>query len=245
MLPLVTVITSSLNDAHNLSLTLQQVSSWGYPNIEYIIVDGGSTDNTIEVVRSYGSLVSHFINEPDAGIYDAWNKGIRIASGEYIAFLGAGDSYVPRGLCKLVDCAEQQPSADYISSKVAVRDGARVISVFGKPWCWKCFRRYMNTAHPGSLHSKRLFHQYGQFDISYKIAGDYEFLLRPGPELQTAFLDEITVNMVAGGISCFGYRVFEEEERAKNTHMTVPQSLSRMDRCIHTAKRWGRIYLGY
>ncbi|MDH5645697.1 MAG: glycosyltransferase, partial [Candidatus Heimdallarchaeota archaeon] len=91
--PLVTIITAVLNGVDTLERTILSVISQSYTNIEYIIIDGGSTDGTIDIIRKYEHAIDCWVSESDTGIYDAWNKGVRLSNGEWIAFLGADDSY--------------------------------------------------------------------------------------------------------------------------------------------------------
>ncbi len=238
--PLITIITAVFNEAQVLEKAILGVMNQKYNNIEYIIIDGDSTDGAVDVIREYEQAIDYWVSEPDTGIYDAWNKGVRLATGQYIAFLGAGDVYDDQGLEKLVACALAHPEADFISSKIAiVRDGA-IQRVLGSAWEWWIFRRRMNTAHPGSLHSRRLFDKFGEFDTSYRIAGDYEYLLRARDTLNTAYVDEVTVKVVAGGVSQIGYRVFQEAESAKIKNRSVSPWVARIDRCILQTNRWIR-----
>lgn len=238
--PLVSIITSCLNDAKGLEVTLNAIAKGSYKNIEYIVIDGGSTDGTIDVISSHLSLVTKYISERDEGIYDAWNKGIKLATGQYISFLGAGDYYTEDGLRQLVDCAIANPEADFISGKCEIMANGKSVRIVGSAWNWKVFRRYMNTMHVGWLHSRRLFDRYGEFDTSFRIAGDYEFLLRAGNELKAAFLDRVVVKMAAGGVSQRGYQVIMETERAKLKHHTVPAIVARLDTAVAFAKRFLR-----
>ena len=223
--------------------TVDSILSNSYFPIELIVIDGGSTDGTNQLLTFYSKRIAHIVSEPDSGIYDAWNKGVRLATGQYIAFLGAGDCYVPDGLRELVDCALANPEADFISSQVEIVSGGKVLRITGYAWNWTVFRRYMNATHVGSLHSKRLFEKYGDFDISYRIAGDYEFLLRAGDSLKSAYLEQVIVRMEAGGASQSGYRVFSETERAKLRHQTVPPWVARLDTVIAHAKRFVRSHV--
>jgi glycosyltransferase involved in cell wall biosynthesis len=218
--PFVSIVTSSFNDCKLLKETIGNISIQTYPNIEYIVIDGGSTDGTLDVL-SNERRIDHWVSEPDHGIYDAWNKAIAIAKGDYIAFLGAGDSYLDGGLNNLVDLAIASPKADFIFGKVSVEGVEKSPRLIGKAWSWSLFSRYMCTTHVGALHSKRLFEQYGPFDIRYRIAGDYELLLRAGEKLNTAFLDRPVAVMLAGGISQRNHRVLQEVQKAKLQHNTV------------------------
>lgn len=242
-LPLVSIVISSLNNANELKFTVDSILFDSYGSIELVVIDGGSADGTFLLLESYANRIAHIVSEPDNGIYDAWNKGVRLATGDYIAFLGAGDCYVQNGLRQLVDCALANTEADFISSQVEMVSGGKVLRVTGHAWNWAVFRHYMNTTHVGSLHSRRLFEKYGDFDNSYRIAGDYEFLLRAGDSLRAAYLEQVIVRMEAGGASQSGYRVFSETERAKLKHQTVPPWVARLDTLIAQAKRFVRSHV--
>ena len=240
--PFVSIIISTFNDLSNLKYTIEKLSQNVYPSIEIIVIDGGSSDSTLDFLQCSTERISTFVYEPDSGIYDAWNKGLRLARGQFITFLGAGDFYLDGGLENLVRCALANPEADFISSKVEIVRNGSVIRTLGESWNWKLFRRYMNAVHVGSLHSRRLFDLYGEFDTSYRIAGDYELLLRAGDKLKTTYIDLITVRMVADGISHTGYNVFYETERAKLKNKTVSPLIARLDRYIAQVKRYIRNY---
>jgi glycosyltransferase involved in cell wall biosynthesis len=215
--PRITVITVVFNAGETLEQTILSVISQSYDNVEYIIVDAGSSDNSLDIIRKYEHAIDYWVSEPDAGIYDAWNKGVRLASGEWIAFLGADDVYLEGAIQAyinlIVSCGDRIP--DYMSSRVNLTTGLKVIRTIGQPWNWKTFRKYMNVAHVGSFHRRRLFEKYGVYDISYKICGDYELLLRPKADLRTAYMKKITVNMRVGGVSDGNFRVFGESAKAK------------------------------
>lgn len=215
--PLITVITAVFNAEKTLEDTILSVISQSYGNIEYIIIDGGSTDSSVEIVRKYEHLIDYWVAEPDDGIYDAWNKGVSLARGDWIAFLGADDVYRDGAIESYMHLAgqsnDQRP--EYISSRVNLAKGETILAVVGAPWQWRKFRKYNLIAHVGSFHHRSLFEAHGLFDASYKISGDYEFLLRSGKDLRAKFLDLITVNMQVGGVSDANFRVFSETTRAK------------------------------
>ena len=145
-------------------------------------------------------MVAYWISEPDSGVFDAWNKGLCVATGEWIAFLGADDVLLPDAVSKyLTVCGGTD--AQYVCSLVRLIRPGLADKIIGRPWSWPTFRTKMTTAHVGSLHRYDLFQKYGNYDTSYRIVGDYELLLRPGKNLNSLFLREITAEMLAGGNS--------------------------------------------
>ena len=235
--PLVSIITSTLNAGEMLRKTIESIHRQNYSSYEHIIVDGGSTDSTLDIIEQSGNRVTTFITGKDSGIYDAWNKGLQLAKGQYVGFLGAGDGYLEEGLSSMVNCAVTNPGAEYLSSKVALMRNGTQIKVAGAAWSWNSFRHYMTTAHPGSLHSRGFFEKYGTFDTNFKIAGDFEILLRAGPNLRTNFVNQVTTMMEWGGISQSDSRCLVETEIAKLKNHSVNRLEARLDRYTAEVKR--------
>lgn len=201
--PLISVVTASFNSAATIERTIRSVISQGFRDFEYIVVDGASSDGTVDLLQGFGEQIDYWRSEPDAGIYDAWNKGLRLARGRWIAFLGADDEYLPDALAKYARlvAGHGDGALQYVSSRVELaRDGRRFRTV-GKAWQWPKFSRYMCVSHVGSLHHRTLFEQYGEFDPAYRISGDYELLLRARGNLRAAFLPLATAQMAYGGVS--------------------------------------------
>jgi len=246
-LPLITVITAVFNAAPTIEKCIRSVITQSYDNLEYLIIDGGSTDGTLEIIRQYEEAIDYWVSEPDEGIYDAWNKGVRLATGDWLAFLGADDSYLPGAIdayaAAIVDCRDRL--LEYISSRVNLTTGTIVKRTVGLPWIWKSFRKHPNVAHTGSLHNRTLFQRYGLYDTSYKICGDYEFLLRPRSGLRAAYLDAITVNMGLGGASDNNLLAFRETVRAKVTTGGRSALLSHMEGILAMVKWKLRKWLWY
>ena len=220
--PFVSIITATFNAASELPATAASLAALHKQSFEWIIVDGGSTDDTMGVVGRNSDLIAYSRSEPDAGIYDAWNKALAVAKGEWISFLGAGDLYRPGALDRYADgikvaAARGDAPLEYVSSRVQLMKDGRPIRVIGQPWEWRSFRNWMTVAHVGSLHHRSLFEGGARFDTSYKITGDYEFLLRKTSRLRTAFVDSITAEMLAGGNSDSLVRATREAERAKRS----------------------------
>jgi glycosyltransferase involved in cell wall biosynthesis len=245
--PLITVITAVVNGAQTLEQSILSVINQSYDNLEYIIIDGASGDGTLDIIRRYEQAIDYWVSEPDEGIYDAWNKGIRLARGDWVAFLGADDNYLPGAInayAKTI-AGSRDRGLEYISSRVNLTQGTQVIRTVGDRWKWKSLRRYMNVAHVGSLHSRALFERYGLFDTSYKIGGDYEFLLRPKSGLRAAFMNSITVNMGIAGASNSNLLGFREKERAKVTTGGRSVLSSHLERMVAVGKWKLRKWLWY
>lgn len=217
----ITVIIATFNAEKYLEKCLSSIFPQLNNESELIIIDGGSRDKTVEIIKKNEEKISYWISESDQGIYDAWNKGINQAKGDWVMFLGADDKLLPDTIRKYEEFMALIPridEVDYISSRMEMVDLAgRPIRIKGWAWEWPLFLKDMTVAHPGSLHSRRLFDQYGLFDISYKITGDYELLLRPRENLKARFFDEITVVMQEGGASDSLKALVEHERAAVQT----------------------------
>ena len=199
--PKVTVITAVFNAVDCIANCIESVLGQDYPNVEHIILDGGSTDGTIEVLRRYEDRLTLWISEPDRGVYDAWNKGLKLARGEWISFLGADDTYLAGAISAYMKLALDSPEAEFLSSRARLDHPTGYSPIFGAPWEWPRFATAMTTIHVGTMHRRSLFEKYGSFDDSYRIAADYEFLLRAREGLRAAYTPVTTVVMRAGGVS--------------------------------------------
>jgi glycosyltransferase involved in cell wall biosynthesis len=201
---LVSIVVATYNAEDHIEAFLESFRKHQNKHCELIIVDGKSSDRTVELITKNIDIVNRLISEPDNGIYDAWNKGIMLSSGEWIMFLGADDR-----LCE--DAIEEYKNLldtytlgdiDYVSAKVHMIDSQnQKLDVVGDKWRWPKFKYKMTVAHSGSLHSRKFFEKYGFFNSDFKIVGDYELLLRAGGNLQYLFLDKVVVFMMVGGVS--------------------------------------------
>lgn len=215
--PLVTVIIAVFNGEKYIADAINSVANQTYTNIELIVIDGGSKDSTIDILRTHAEHIVYWVSEPDSGIYDAWNKGLAVANGEWIAFLGSDDLYYPTAIKDYVEyiALHKSEDLDFVSSRIElVSSDLQPTKVVGERWTWDIFRKNMSVAHPGALHSRKFFSKYGVFDSRYRMAGDYEVLLRAREGLAAGFLDKITVMMRVGGAST-DLAVFKENYRAK------------------------------
>lgn len=219
MNPLLSIVTVCFNSEKTIGNTIRSVLNQSAKDFEYILIDGLSSDNTIEIIKSFDKEFQNrgigysYISERDTGIYDAFNKAIRMANGRWISFLGSDDCYLDNAIeiySKAILNLEQP--IDFIHSNVVINDKRRI----NVNWSWKKFKVRMHIAHVGSFHNMRYFAQYGLFDTDYKIVGDYELLLRAGNGLKTFWINTDTVTMGSEGISNKRIiEVYKETTRAK------------------------------
>ncbi len=196
---LISIISASFNCVNTIEDSIKSILPHLSENIEFIIIDGKSNDGTVEIIRKYESFISYWVSENDRGIYDAWNKGIVKAKGKYLCFVGLDDSLCENYSTEYLNVINQYNDLDFISSKMIIKKNKSI--EFGEKWEWNSFRKQMNIVHPGSLHNAKLFQKYGVYDTKYSIAGDYEFLLRIGKNLNAHFINKPTINFSLNGIS--------------------------------------------
>lgn len=236
--PLISIVTAIFNGEKYLEETIQSVINQTYDNVEYIIIDGGSTDGTLNIIKKYEDKIDYWISEPDDGIYDAWNKGIMLARGSWVGFLGADDIYMDDALFNYVEKINEDANIEYISAQVVLCDAFKQkIRVVGSQWSWNDFFKYMNVAHVGSLHKISLYEKYGLYDLSFEMCGDYEFLLRAKDTLKSGYINKISAYMRCGGVSNNNIKIFEEVYKAKIKHSTRAFNfLAKWDMYIATLK---------
>lgn len=204
--PLFSIVTVVLNCRDGIRATIRSVISQGFPNLEYLIIDGGSTDGTVEIVREYGGKITQLVSEPDAGIYDAFNKGIARARGQYVLLLNAGDHLEPGALAKVAIAAAALPDrTTVISGGIRVIDGntlQEIGSVVRDASVLDGRHRHMFLNHPATFIPKETYERIGPYNARFRIAGDYEFaqrLLSRGVGIN--FIPDIITVMYTGGIS--------------------------------------------
>ncbi|MCB0704390.1 MAG: glycosyltransferase [Saprospiraceae bacterium] len=208
----VSIITPTYNSAKTIQSTLESVSKQTHPNIEHIIIDGGSTDETLDLVKKYGSRVTKVISEPDNGIYDAMNKGVALAQGEVVGILNSDDFYTHTMVVKrLMDTMEAAQSDSVYADLqyVDAEDAQRVVRFWksGKFHPKKFLLGWM-PPHPTFFVKRKIYESLGAFDAGFDISGDYElmlrFLFRHG--VSTSYLPEVVVRMRNGGASNYGWK---------------------------------------
>jgi glycosyltransferase len=203
----ISIITASYNSVETIEATMQSVLSQTYPDIEYIIVDGGSTDGTVDVIRRFGSAVAKWVSEPDQGLYYALNKGIGMATGEVIGFLHADDVlhdyFVIASVMRLF--RETQCKAVYGDLVYVARNDMSNIIRFWKscPFRPQLLRQGWMPPHPALFVHREIYEQLGTFNTGMRIAADYDIVLRffKHPDFHSEYLPHVLVRMRMGGIS--------------------------------------------
>jgi glycosyltransferase involved in cell wall biosynthesis len=212
---------------HVLSHCIDSVAGQAYPYKELIIIDGGSSDGTVQLLEANTQKISYWSSEPDRGIYQAWNKALLRARGEWICFLGADDLLWDATV--LARISEQlrglSPSIRVVYGQNMLINGrGESLYPMGAPWqtLKGKFRTSMCLPHPGMMHHRSLFEQHGPFDESFRIAGDYEMLLRELNHADALFIPNLIVAGVRqGGISSnpsSALLVLSEARRAQRIH---------------------------
>jgi len=171
------------NSAATIETTLDSVQAQGYPDLEYIVVDGGSTDTTLDVVHKYPELVTQLISEPDRGIYDAMNKGVQRSTGEVVGILNSDDFYRhSRVLQEVADAFAADPALEVLMGDVDfvsdedLNEPVRTYRATGfRPWM---FRLGFMPPHPAIFIRKTAYQRVGLYKLGYKIAADFDFLVR-------------------------------------------------------------------
>lgn len=171
----VSVITINLNDKNGLKRTFESVFSQDFQAVEYLVIDGGSTDGSKKLIEEKSEKINFWLSEKDAGVYEAMNKGIRNSSGEYLLFLNSGDYFSESGsISKLISDSRGE---DLIYGNILVQESEKSwIKKYPESLDLKYFY-FESLPHPACLISRRLFNQVGLYDTSLKIASDWKFFL--------------------------------------------------------------------
>jgi glycosyltransferase involved in cell wall biosynthesis len=208
--PLISIITVSHNSAATLEDTIKSVIAQDYSNIEHIIIDGGSTDETLEIIRRYEDNIDYWASEQDAGIYDAMNKGIAVANGEYLGMLNSDDVFTTTRSVTLIADAFRKGNTDAVHGNVEIvdRSNTEVLqrhyrSDFFSP---RLLKYGILPAHPTFYCRKSLYDNAGLYKTNYRVSADSEMIIRLliGYKATLGYIDETLVTMRSGGISDAG-----------------------------------------
>ncbi len=226
----ISVITVSYNSSSTIEDTLKSVLSQTYQNVESVIVDGASTDNTIDIIRAYESKFEGrllYISEADKGIYDAMNKGIQMATGEVIGFLNSDDYYTSKDILRNVAMEMNQPNIDAVYGDVHYVNAANLDKCTryysSRIFCRNLMRFGLMPAHPSFYCLREVYIKFGTFNTSYKVAADFENLLRLifVNRIRTKYIPIDFVTMRTGGASTSGLVSYKQ---IMNDHLRALRS---------------------
>lgn len=234
--PFFTIITASFNSEKTIADTINSVVNQSFTDYEFLIIDGNSTDHTVAIIKSLApkfeekNISFKYISEKDKGIYDAWNKGIKLSKGRWISFLGSDDEYLPDALALYFKHLQANLEANYISSEVElINNSKEVLNIIGKAFVWEEVVRDMKIAQVGSFHHKSLFEKVGLYNDDYKIVGDLEFFIRCKDFIKPAYFKEITAKMLNEGVSNQIYKALKEALDVKLKYKSSPTFIAYFD----------------
>lgn len=230
------LITASYNSARTIGDTLRSVDAQTWPNIEYLVVDGGSKDETMAIVARDGRRVTSAVSEPDKGIYDAYNKGLNRATGDVIGFINSDDYYCSPDVIETVMKAFDDPAIEAVHADlvyVAPENTGKIERHWkSRPATVENLRRGFIPAHPTLFLTRAAYDKIGEFDTGYRLAADYDFMLRAFyvHQIKSLYLPRILVRMrsggATGGTAASIMKQNDEIRRSQTTHgLNYPKAL--------------------
>ncbi|MCW3785461.1 glycosyltransferase family 2 protein [Plebeiibacterium sediminum] len=203
----ISIITATYNAEKTIESAIRSISDQNYSDIEYIIVDGGSTDNTLQIIEKYNDQVQHFISEPDKGIYDAINKGISLATGDIIGVLHADDIFYDNDILKRIALEFKQGHYNAVYGDLQYVNAQNTDKVI-RYWKSCDFKSSLLKTgwmppHPTLFVQGEVFNNIGNYSLKYKIAADYDFILRlfSTPGYSFKYIPQVITKMRVGGAS--------------------------------------------
>ena len=219
--PAISIITICKNSSKTIANTIRSILDQPVDGVEYIIIDGCSTDGTQEIIKTFGNKVNIFVSEPDNGISDAFNKGIALASGDIIGLINSDDALLPGTLQKVIDFFAQNTNIKIMHGDVLFYDLNQYVKRISPParW-WLPWRMGTFNIHPATFVKRDIYEKYGYFNTSYKFAMDDDLFLKwltAGERI--SYYPEPLVKVQAGGLSGrYAFKVFGEKRRALLEH---------------------------
>ena len=214
-LPKITVITVVYNDANGIKRTIDSVESLDYQNIEYIIIDGNSADNTVDVIQANSKKVSKWISEPDSGIYDAMNKGIGMSTGDWLIFMNAGDEFADKDVISYIIPYINDYDIIY-GSMLRVSDTAQYITRGITSEYPDAFDfMHGSLGHQASFINRKVFKITGNYSTEYKLASDAKFFYDAIVinSARTKYIDKVIAKFSLGGASTTNQQLYNHERK--------------------------------
>ena len=200
--PKISIITVVFNGRQTLETTIKSIINQSYPNIEYIIIDGKSTDNTVEIIKKYESQISAWISEPDKGIYDAMNKGIDLSTGDYLWYINSGDEIANYDTLERIFTSNTDVDIYYGDTVMIDSLGQEIGNRRLTPpehLTWKSFKRGMLVSHQSFIVKKKLINHY---NLTYKFSADFEWCLTALKKTDNIFNTHLILSkFLDGGIT--------------------------------------------
>jgi glycosyltransferase involved in cell wall biosynthesis len=217
--PFISVIIAVYNGADTMRNCIDSVVNQTYQNKELIIIDGGSTDGTEDILKENAGNIAYWESKKDRGIAHAWNKALGKATGDWVIFIGSDDKIANENVFSdMCSHLSVNTTADVVYGKLIFRAEGRKDIILGGEWDEKKFRRRMTIPHPAAFQKRSCFNKVGTFDESYRIALDYELLLRVHG-LKCKHVNSIVTIMAASGLSSTQYtKSLFEAYRAQRAH---------------------------
>jgi glycosyltransferase len=207
--PLISIITVSYNAAATIEETILSVINQDYDNIEYIIIDGGSTDGTLDIIRKYEDKIAYWVSEKDYGLYHAMNKGIERTNGDIIGMINADDYYYVGAISKVIKTFEDKKLSQHIFFG-DMQHG----DVLVPGWRPKAIKRSAFGTHPSMFVPREVYNAIGMYKLQYKILSDYDFMYRAFNvhKIRPLYLNERIAFFRPGGLSSNNiFRAYTEE----------------------------------
>jgi len=200
--PKISIITVVFNNAKDIEYTIQSVLNQSYEHVEYIIVDGLSTDGTLDILNKYRAQIDILISEKDKGIYDAMNKGLEQATGDYVLFLNSGDAFYDKNTLSAIFTDSEGADIYYGETKL-IDENRKIIGdrrhKTPEKFTWKSFRYGMNICHQAIFIKRAIAPKY---DLQYKISADIDWIIRAAKKAKSCInTKEYTTRYLVGGMS--------------------------------------------
>lgn len=219
-MPLLSVITVVYNCERSIEQTLLSVLNQSYPNIEYIVIDGNSTDKTMDILKLYNDKIDYLRSEPDNGIYDAMNKGIINATGDYVIFMNSGDLFFEENICEKIAQEILKKNPDIIYGNTIAIDVENNNEIIIKPKKIKQLYRGMIFCHQAAFIKLSLLKAY-PFNTEYKIVADYDQIISLYKKNKLFYYMPLTVAKISiGGISYSNLKTTFEQIRVLKNHQS-------------------------
>ena len=223
--PRISILMATWNCGPQLGAFLDSLASQSWQDWQLLLLDNASSDGTATLVEDFQRRLQWperviLSSQPDGGIYDAWNRGLQLATGQYLCFIGADDVFVDAESLERIATLTAS-GADLITARNAYYavDG-RLLRHWGSAWQWRRMRQSMTIAHPAMLLRRELFGNFGVFDARFRICGDYEWLLRLPPSLRSVHSSDSILKVVQAGVSHTRIgQVYAETFQAQRRHL--------------------------